>query len=102
MSIYNTPINSSFAKVIEQRLPKDFLPDHTTDEKVLMIVDAWPGMRDRINDQQERIVMIMKDLEHALNLLNVAEPHVKDAELKKMINDMLNFYRERFPSKENK
>ena len=96
----NTPISSSFAKIIEQRLPADFLPDHTTDEKVLLIIDAWPGMKEKINEQQERIVVMMKDLEYALNLLNIAETHVENTELKKMINDMLDFYREQFPSKE--
>jgi hypothetical protein len=98
----NTSLSSSFAKIIEQRLPKDFLPDHTIDEKVLLIIDAWPGMKDKINEQQEQIVVIMKDLEYALNLLNIAETHTENVELKKIINDMLNFYRERFPSKQNK
>jgi hypothetical protein len=94
------PLSSSFAKIIEQRLPNNFLPEHATDEKVLMIIDAWVGMKDKIVFQEEQIFVIMKDLEYSLNLLNIAETHVDNIELKKIINDMLDFYRSKFPLKE--
>lgn len=87
--------HDSVIKGIESKLPEGFLPDHTTEEKVLIILDVWQGMRESILQDQNKLEGAMKDLEYTLNLLNLAESNLGDehVELKKGINDWLDYYR---------
>jgi hypothetical protein len=81
--------------LIRGKLPKDTLYGVSDADKVLMILDVWTGMRETITKHQENLDGALKDLEYTLNLLNVAESNLTDehAELKKGINDWLDYYR---------
>jgi hypothetical protein len=84
----------SLIRHIEHKLPKEFLPDHTTGEKVLIILDVWQSMRDKIADQDKKLEGAMKDLEFTLNLLNIAETYITDNDtFKQEVNDWLEYYR---------
>lgn len=85
--------SESVIKGIEKKLPQDFLPDHTLEEKVLIVLDVWQGMRQTITDQQDKFDKLIKDFEFTLNLLNLTEPTIENEELKKSVNDWLEYYR---------
>jgi hypothetical protein len=91
----NNSFTESLIRHIEYKLPKDFLPEKSTGDKVLIILDVWQSMKDKIAEQEKKIEGAIKDLEYTLNLLNVAESNLTDehAELKKGINDWLDYYR---------
>lgn len=80
-------------RAIERKLPNDFLPDHTTEEKVLIILGVWQDMRQTIDSQQEKFGKLIEDFEFTLNLLNAAENTVVDESLKVTINKWLDYYR---------
>jgi hypothetical protein len=90
-----TEFHSGLVKRIESKFPKEFLPDHSIGDKILLILDVWNDMRKNQEVQQEKLLGAMKDLEYTLNLLNVAESNLGDEhdELKKRINDWLDYYR---------
>lgn len=90
-----TEFHSGLIKRIESKFPEEFLPDHSTGDKILLILDVWNDMRKNQEVQQEKLLGAMKDLEYTLNLLNVAESNLSDehVELKKGINDWLDYYR---------
>jgi hypothetical protein len=69
------------------------LPDHTTEEKVLIILDVWQSMRDKIAKQDEDLIGALKDLEFTLNLLNTAETYITNDEFKQKVNEWLEYYR---------
>jgi hypothetical protein len=81
--------------LIRGKLPKDTLYGVNDADKVLMILDVWTGMRETISKQQKDLDGALKDLEYTLNVLNLAESNLSDehAELKKTINDWLDYYR---------
>lgn len=85
--------HNSVIKGIESKLPEGFLPDHTTEEKVLIILDVWQSMRDKIAKQDEDLIGAMKDLEFTLNLLNTAETYITNDEFKQKVNEWLEYYR---------
>jgi hypothetical protein len=85
--------NRSLLDVVESKLPEGFLPDHTTEEKVLIILDVWQSMRDKIAKQDEDLIGAMKDLEFTLNLLNTAETYITNDEFKQKVNEWLEYYR---------
>jgi hypothetical protein len=86
-------ITESFIQALEKKLPEDFLPDHTLEEKLLIVLGVWQDMRQTIETQQSTVEKLIKDFEYTLNLLNSAEPAVAEEELKKTINDWLEYYR---------
>ena len=85
--------HNSVIKGIESKLPEGFLPDHTTEEKVLIILDVWQSMRDKIAKQDEDLIGALKDLEFTLNLLNTAETYITNDEFKQKVNEWLEYYR---------
>jgi hypothetical protein len=85
--------NRSLLDVVENKLPEGFLPDHTTEEKVLIILDVWQSMRDKIAKQDKDLIGAMKDLEFTLNLLNTAETYITNDEFKQKVNEWLEYYR---------
>ena len=89
-----TSFTGSLIRDIERKLPKEFLSNHTTGEKVLIILDVWQSMKDKIADQDKKLEGAMKDFEFTLNLLNIAETHIIDNDIfKKKVNDWLDYYR---------
>jgi hypothetical protein len=91
----NNNFTESLIRHIEHKLPADFLPEKSSGDKILIILDVWQSMKDKIAEQETKIEGAVKDLEYTLNLLNVAESNLSDehAELKKGINHWLDYYR---------
>ena len=88
-----TSFTDSLIRNIEQKLPKEFLSEHTSGEKVLIILDVWQSMKDKIAKQDEDLIGAMKDLEFTLNLLNTAETYITNDEFKQKVNEWLEYYR---------
>jgi hypothetical protein len=80
-------------KIVEDKIPKDLLPDLTTEEKLLAILNVWQEMRISNDEYIKKFDGLIKDLEFTLNLLNLAEKSLVDSDLKTEINNWLEYYR---------
>jgi hypothetical protein len=69
-------------KIVEDKIPKDLLPDLTTEEKLLAILNVWQEMRISNDEYIKKFDGLIKDLEFTLNLLNLAEKSLVDSDLK--------------------
>jgi len=85
----------SLIRHIKEKLPKDILNDYSDGQKLLILLDNWHNMKNNMAEAQKKLEGAMKDLEYTLNMLNVAESNLSDehVELKKGINDWLDYYR---------
>lgn len=86
-------LEKSIIKIIENKIPKDLLPDETTEHKLMAILDVWQDMRKSNIEYREKFDGLFKDFEYTLNLLNLAEKELTNKELKQEINKWLDYYR---------